>query len=299
MTRSAELAAAALAAFDDARLLKAERLTGGVSADVHRLDLAFPDGTTRQVVLRAHGENHWGLPPAVEFQLMEALHAAGLPVPEPLRMDASGTILSDPYLIMAYVDGTTTLPEAVVDERLETMGETLARIHGRLPPGLPSLPTRIDPLPELFDFLPRGDEWEPLARHLRGLANTAYDGPPSLLHGDYWPENLLWQDARLAAILDWEDAAVGDPLSDLAAARLELSYRYEQDLIDLFTRAYVGDGKAPDPERLALWQIYVAAAAQRYMGDWGLPADREAHMRRMALASIREGAGALMASVAR
>ena len=77
MTDPAALAAAAATIFPDARLLKAERLTGGVSADVHRLELALPDGTTRPVVLRAHGESHWGLAPTVEFQLMAALHAAG------------------------------------------------------------------------------------------------------------------------------------------------------------------------------------------------------------------------------
>jgi aminoglycoside phosphotransferase (APT) family kinase protein len=36
----------------------------------------------------------------------------------------------------------------------------------------------------------------------------------SLLHGDYWPDNTLWRDGRLVCVIDWEDAALGDPLAD-------------------------------------------------------------------------------------
>jgi hypothetical protein len=56
-----------------------------------------------------------------------------------------------------------------------------------------------------------------------------------------------------------------------------------------FTQAYAGHRPVNRP-RLALWQVYVAAAAQRFMGEWGLPPAREAHMRREALASLREAA---------
>jgi hypothetical protein len=47
---------------------------------------------------------------------------------------------------------------------------------------------------------------------------------------------------------------------------------------------------------LALWQVYVAAAAQHFMGDWGLAPALEAHMRREALASIQEAGVILMNS---
>ncbi len=44
-----------------------------------------------------------------------------------------------------------------------------------------------------------------------------------LLHGDLWPGNVLWQDGRLVAVVDWEDGAVGAPLIDVASARGDLS----------------------------------------------------------------------------
>jgi aminoglycoside phosphotransferase (APT) family kinase protein len=46
-----------------------------------------------------------------------------------------------------------------------------------------------------------------------------------LLHGDFWPGNALWRDGALVAILDWEDAAIGDPLADVANAGSSCSGR--------------------------------------------------------------------------
>ena len=60
-----------------------------------------------------------------------------------------------------------------------------------------------------------------------------------------------------------------------------------------FTRAYVKH-RVVDRDRLALWQVYVAAAAQRFMGEWGLDPTLEAHMRIEALTSIREAGATLM-----
>ncbi|MBK9125349.1 MAG: phosphotransferase [Chloroflexi bacterium] len=40
----------------------------------------------------------------------------------------------------------------------------------------------------------------------------------TILHGDYWIGNLIWEGDQLAGVVDWEDAAFGDPLADLAIA---------------------------------------------------------------------------------
>ena len=100
----------------------------------------------------------------------------------------------------------------------------------------------------------------------------------------------------VAAILDWEDAAFGDPLSDVACCRVELRYKFGKASMQRFTEAYARD-RVVDRERLALWQVYVAAAAQRFMGKWGLAPALEAHMRTEALASIREAGAALMGQI--
>lgn len=174
------------------------------------------------------------------------------------------------------------------------MAAMLARIHKTSLEDFPLLPARNDPLPELFDFLVDPAEADAWRARLSHLGDTAYAGPPVLLHGDLWPENLIWKDDRIAAVLDWEDAAVGDPLSDVACTCLEVRYIFGRDGMDTFRNAYA-HRTAIDPARLTLWLAYVSAGALRYMGDWGLPAGREAHMRAEALATLAEAAEALSA----
>ena len=47
-----------------------------------------------------------------------------------------------------------------------------------------------------------------------------------LLHGDFWPGNILWRDGQIVGVIDWEDAAFGDPLADIANTRLELLWAF-------------------------------------------------------------------------
>lgn len=276
---------------------RATRLTGGVSADVHRLDVTQADGTMARVVVRVHGAAHAGHDADLEHRLLGALHRGGMAVPQPLLVDASGTLLPEPFLVLEFVDGASDVPADQTDRAIDLMAATLAGIHGFDTAQLPPLPARLDPLPEVFDFLPDGVEWHPLEARLRALTDTAYRGTPALLHGDFWPQNLLWRDGAIAAILDWEDAALGDPLSDVACTRLELRYLYGTAGMQRFSAAYARH-RPLDPKRLALWQIYVAAAAQRFMGRWGLEPAREGHMRAEALASLREAATELFGRLA-
>lgn len=50
------------------------------------------------------------------------------------------------------------------------------------------------------------------------LQAPAWDGPPVWLHGDLQSGNLLAQDGRLNAVIDWGALGVGDPACDLQPA---------------------------------------------------------------------------------
>ena len=45
-----------------------------------------------------------------------------------------------------------------------------------------------------------------------------WDGPPTWFHGDLMPGNLLFEDDKLKAIIDWGVMGVGDPAIDLIVA---------------------------------------------------------------------------------
>lgn len=278
----------------DTVLEDVERLRGGVSAEVYALTLRDPDARRRRVVLRQQGI-HDGQAErvATHHALLTALHQAGLPVPEPLLLDTSSAVLPAPYLVMAFVPGTTEIAADRVPDSLDVMADLLLRIHALPRHTLPPLPPRLDPLPEALDYLPDESRWQDLRRHLQGCADSAYRGEPVLLHGDFWPGNLLWQDDRVTAVIDWEDAALGDPLSDLASSRLELTWKFGPEAAARFTHCYTAH-RPVEERRLRLWDVYVAAAAWRFMGEWGLAPALETYMRDGAEWFIDQAGAALL-----
>ena len=277
-----------------AKLRSALPLTGGVSAQVYALEVAHSAGAVARVVLREHSpvESHYSA--ELEFDLLKALHSLGLLVPEPLLFDAGCTLAANPFVIMTAIPGSSVIPTGNAFEYIDEMACQLFRIHQAPIQNLPTLPSRLDPLPEVFEYLPAAAEWGSLNAGLRALTDTGFKGARCLLHGDYWAQNLLWEQGRITGILDWEDAAIGDPLSDVAGASVELRYLFGLEGMQRFIAAYNALSSV-DPTRLALWQVYVAAAAQHFMSTWQLAPADEAHRRRAALACLREAEQVLWA----
>lgn len=277
----------------EARVLRTVRLSGGVSADVYRIDLEADGRAHQSLVVRVHGPHHNGHPATLEVEILRALSDLGLCTPRVIALDQSLRFMPHPFVILHHIDGETCSPTLEDVDRIDTMARMLAHIHSVPIEGLPSLPARLDPIPELFDFLPPDREFDGLRVWLSDSKDTRYDGALVLLHGDFWPGNLLWKDDQLVGVLDWEDAAYGDPLSDLACAALELSYVAGPYGAQRLLGTY--EALRPfDLNRLALWQLYVAAAAHHSMAGWGLDPDREAHMRATALTTIRAASNLLL-----
>jgi aminoglycoside phosphotransferase (APT) family kinase protein len=279
--------------FPGARLRSSKPLRGGVSAEVHLLTIEHTEGAETRAVLRIHGPTHNGHCAALEFALLKRLTDLGLPAPTPLAIDESHRIIAHPFLLLEYLGGEARILDHAIEACIATAADMLATIHSLPTASLPPLPLRIDPLTELLAFLPISNQWDRLRAHLEQRRDSGFAGDPVLLHGDFWPGNWVWQGRRLSGVLDWEDAALGDPLSDVACACLELRYLYGIEGADLFAEAY-SQHHALDPERFALWQLYVAAAGQHSMGQWGLGPDRESAMRAIALRSIEEAAKRIM-----
>lgn len=274
---------------EGARLRRSDRLTGGVSADVTLLDVELASGEATYIVLREHGPSHCGHPAKLEYQLLRSLSDLGLAVPKPLAWGEADDIHRHPHVLLQYLEGSTDIADSDAEKCIRMMAAELVAIHNVTINALPELPLRIDPRPELLDFLPDEVEWHTLRSLLTNMRSTVFAGKPVLLHGDFWPRNVIWRNATFVGIVDWEDAAIGDPLSDVACACLELSYLYGNWGSQCFLDAY-RETQLVDPVRLALWQAYVAAAGNLSMANWGLEPNRERSMRQTATNSIREAA---------
>jgi aminoglycoside phosphotransferase (APT) family kinase protein len=269
------------------RLLRTWPLTGGVSAQVTALQIERSDGRLERVVVRRHGEADLIRNPHIardEFRLLRVLSDAGVAVPTPLYFDEPGGLFPTPLLVVEYIEGSVDLSGAEPDGHISQLASELANIHSLdlsaldvafLPPierryaGIPVEETEsgrglLDESPIQMALAP---VWPPMQRN-----------PSVLLHGDFWPGNALWRDGRLAGVIDWEDAAVGDPLADLANSRLEMLWAFGPDAMRQFTGEYLAIQET-DIAQLPYWDLAVALLKARSMGGWGLDPEVERSMR--------------------
>ena len=151
-----------------------------------------------------------------EFRVLQAMHEAGVRVPEPVAY--LGDVDGREAFAMARVEGETIGRRIVRDPPPalpRQLGEELARIHA-VPP-LPFL-TQGDVLERFQEELDSVGEPHPAIEYgLQWLRGRLPDsGERVFLHGDWRIGNVAVGPEGLVSVLDWEFAHVGDPLEDVA-----------------------------------------------------------------------------------
>jgi len=270
------------------QLVRARPMAGGVSAAVTAIDARLPGGKMMKLVLRQYGQADVRAKPSVasdEYRLLAALQAAGLPVPRPYLADESCAVLPGPLLLIEFIDGVPgTGPRATAD-LTGRLAAVLAQLHKAVlgPADTAYLPDiRVISADLLGTRPPTLDAALSEAAIRAALAGSwppAQSNREAVLHGDFWPGNTLWRHGRLVAVIDWEDAATGDPLADLGNARLELAMTAGAGAMHEFTRQY--RALMPDLDVAALpgWDLYAALRPAGKIASWCLPAAKLAAMR--------------------
>ncbi len=239
-----------------AKLRDCRPLEGGSSTTMSLLRIVRADGRPARLVLRrCAGANLRANPDAAdtEFRLLGHLAALGFPVPRALVHESS---LTASWLLLDYLEGEPAWhpPEG----HALAMAGFFADLHTLAPgDGLDFVPRQTMPdAPEstLLD-LPADLDWPPDA-----------PGASRLLHGDFWTGNVLWRHGGLAAVIDWEDAMIGDPLADLAIARSNLVWTHGARACRAFT-AHYANAMGLDPHRLRLWDIHAAVVMAPHAAD--------------------------------
>jgi aminoglycoside phosphotransferase (APT) family kinase protein len=258
-------------------LLRTWSPEGGVSAQVTALEFAQADGRTRKLFVRRHGDGDFNENPNIatdEFNLLHTLQSAGLAVPTPYYVDQSGELLGRPYIVVEFVEGATEFAPADLGSFLMQMAVQLAQIHGSdgTPEKLSFLPKLDQILAERFRVRPARVDDSIGEGHIREVLEAVWPlsqtNRSGLLHGDFWPGNLLWRDGRLVAVIDWEDAKLGDPLFDLAIARLEILWAFGIDAMQRFTECYQAIMTAIDYTNLPYWDLCVALRPAFKISEW-------------------------------
>ncbi len=257
-------------------LVECIKLTGGISAESHILTLKFPNNKRQRVVVRQLSQAMLARHPHAaqeQFQILQTVHAAGVAAPEPLAVDETNEILPRPYLLLSFMSGQPDYAPSNPIYFAQQMARQLTRLHridGRDPTlsNLPDLRKRLGrwlapPNRALDDSLREGRIRKTLTAH----APLPPRNRPSLLHGDFWPGNLLWQNGKLMAIVDWEDAQVGDPLSDVAITRLDLAMILGRDAMRAFTETYARHS-ALNWSQLPAWDLLAALRPAGELDVW-------------------------------
>lgn len=168
-----------------------------------------------------------------EFRIIDALGLTDVAVPAVVGYDEDHAITAAPFFVMEYVGGSTisdrsaaaVMPAASKRRVAPEMAASLAKLH-RLDParlGLGDL-VRDEGLIErqlrrwhrqLHDYAElTSDVIEELYEALASAIPTPQR--TSLVHGDFKIGNVRFDaDGTILAVLDWELAAVGDPLIDV------------------------------------------------------------------------------------
>ncbi len=212
-------------------LLRTWSLKGGISAKMTALEIEYPDGKTTRMILRQPSEQTFKRNPHAaeyEFKTLQLTQSLGLVTPAPYYLDQSCTIFSKPYVVIEYIDGKPEFAPASEANFIFQFAEHLARIHSadysNYNPSF--LPRQGSECVELSREPPANIDLVPDDRRIRDRLDAVVPLPQRnasvLLHGDYWPGNILWRDDLLVAVIDWEDAAIGDPLIDFAISRLDI-----------------------------------------------------------------------------
>lgn len=269
------------------RLLGIRSLPGGLSAEMTVLEVVVPGGVHRPLVvrqLRTGDQARRNLSLADECRLLRALRDRGLPTPTPLLYDDSATVLDQPYAVFDYVDGSPRVETSDPAGTGRCFASALAAVHQIDGPSdvCAGLPRRVDAVSRLLAEPPPRELDETLREgFLRDLL-AAHWPPPEpnrlvLLHGDFWVGNLLWRDDQIVALIDWEEASVGDPLADVATTRLDLLWAFGREAMTAFTDHYLlltSTGESgPGPSRirppgLALWDLVAALRPAGFFSAW-------------------------------
>lgn len=270
----------------DAVLQAMWAMEGGVSAQVTGLEV-LRKKTVQKWVVRQHGMGNFGINPHIavdEFRLLGRLREAGLPVPLPIYVDSEGVVFGSPCVVQHFVEGSTEVASGPKKAPVAEFAAMLARIHqvDTVRYGLeflPALQTRVESLLSRADDDPALDAIAVLLRRTQPVLRRS----SVLLHGDYWLGNVLWNRGKLAAVIDWEDAELGDPLADLGSSRLELLWAFGHELMGHFTAAYLEAMPTSDHAMLPWWDLFAALDKGRRLGGWGLdPANEIRHRALMA-----------------
>lgn len=229
--------ASAIPGFDGSSVVTADLLAGGRSNVSYKLT----DASKNEYVLRrpplgnimptAHDMGR-------EYKVLSGLNSVDFPAPAALAHCEDDAIIGAHFMVMNFVDGqvvadakdAASLDASQAQRISQSLVHTLAQLH-QIDPASAGLENLGKPHGYLQRQASRWlGQWElTKTRDLPGIADLhswvaakleqlPEDLPTGIVHGDYRIDNVILDrnNQNILAVLDWEMATLGDPISDLA-----------------------------------------------------------------------------------
>jgi len=249
-------------------------VSGGNARKAYAFDLTLDKGEPMPcIMLMQAGAGQLESDLTAEFRVIEALNDTDVPSPRALWLDADGSALGAPTVILERVAGVTDIlalraPEPSGRNRAVVLDFAAAgaKLHAVDVTGLGFLgtPTRETAaaiqvgLWEAQFVKHRMEPHPAIAFAFQWLkANAPVAERISLVHGDFRLGNFLYEGEEITALLDWEMAHLGDPVEDLAWAYRSLWTPEMHVPIDAFVCHYTASGGiAVKAETLLFYRLF-------------------------------------------
>jgi aminoglycoside phosphotransferase (APT) family kinase protein len=253
-------------------------LAGSYSNATHLVEAHTPGGAQTRLVVRRYVYGDRAQKARLEYETLAFLQDGGVPAPAPLYLDEGGTVLGTPGIVTSFVPGKQLMSSVDHPDGplawARSLASMLARIHS-----LPCSSARrflLDANAEATWFLRAGTVPDYMAAHPDGTATwqAVHDlfpaiqrVEPVLVHLDYWRGNVLWEGGQISAVVDWEEAAHGDPGVDVAYCRMEMVIMGMVEEAREFLRTYETEMGQP-VANLGLWELVAAARPMTDIEGW-------------------------------
>ncbi|MEZ4402243.1 MAG: phosphotransferase [Kofleriaceae bacterium] len=266
---------------DDAAVIAAAAGLGGVTAvtpiaaGTINSNFAFTTATGRWFVRVNEGKRVDDV--AWEAALVARLAAAGLATPPPRTIDGRPWLEHRGLLVSVFpwVVGAIRPPDDVTAADAATLGAALGRLHRVAAdhPGRPGIYRWADIVARLRGLdpatapalAPALATLAPVVAAVDGAAAVRAAAGQGIIHGDLFRDNVLWRGPALVALLDFEQAATGSLVYDVAVA----------------VNDWCWDGARVDPAR-----AQALVAGHRAVIGWSA-ADRAAFAWELTAAAVR------------
>ncbi len=194
---------------------------------------------------------------ATEFGWLPGISAQwSFPLPRLVRMGVPAADYPWRWSVVTWLEGTIAYDAPLSADGARDLGRALAQVHVAAPGDAPrnpfrsvSLASRAERLDLRLEVLVsrHGEAVHPNVAHTIFKHGAVQEpGPVTWTHLDLHGRNIITKGGRLSGILDWGDAAAGDPAADLGQALALVGDEHFEDL----ARAYADAGGAAAPRGL-------------------------------------------------